>query len=34
VADGKWYRDFGVEFAQSQALSPGEPIGVLKDIEM
>jgi EAL domain-containing protein (putative c-di-GMP-specific phosphodiesterase class I) len=26
-----WYRDFGVEFVQSQMLSPGEPIAVLID---
>lgn len=31
-SEALWYRDFGVDFVQSQALSPAEPIDVLTTI--
>jgi EAL domain-containing protein (putative c-di-GMP-specific phosphodiesterase class I) len=31
-SEALWYRDYGVEFVQSQALSPGEPINALADM--
>jgi len=32
LPEALWYREYGVEFVQSQALSPGEPLDALVDV--